>query len=125
MTDMLVMCSKGCGFGLNATEEMQKEAQAAGVPLSVQHDVCPNEDVAPMRSYKMYVAVDELKPDGTTIPVAKMGHTVEAKTFTDGLPELQRNLNEQWSAIVGLASVIDSEYIETHKEESDTTSDGK
>lgn len=120
MADMLVMCSKGCGYGLNATQEMLDEASKAGVPLSVQHDICPNEDVAPLRHIKITVTAEEIDAEGNPSPLASMGHTAEAKTFTDALPELQRALNDQWSKIVGLASVIDSEYVE---KEDDTTSE--
>ena len=59
---LLLKCSKGCGHSINVTDDMVKEAVAAGVALDVKHEVCPTEATAAPRRFKITTAVVELVP---------------------------------------------------------------
>lgn len=54
---MQIMCTKGCGESIEVTDEMLDEARRLGVPLNVQHDVCPKDDPGPQPKYRAVIEV--------------------------------------------------------------------
>jgi hypothetical protein len=111
-----VTCSKGCGHSVTVSDEMLEEAKTLGRQIDVSHDVCPTEEGAPQRRFRLRVVVQErreVERDGNNIvqwhTLASMGAEKEAGSFKLAVPMIQEELNNQWQRIVAMSSVIDEE----------------
>lgn len=110
-----VACSKGCGHIIEVTDEVLDEAKRLGAPINVSHEVCPTDERAPMRTFKIRVIVSELHgvpsdeagAERGEESLASMGAMVDAGSFQLALPGLQAALNEQWDRVLGMAQTVD------------------
>lgn len=113
---------------LTISTEQIKEMAELGEDIVVSHEVCPTDDDAPMRQFRIvtevYEKVTNTKSTGEEvdqpIKLASMGDTVEASNFTMAVEQLGSALQGQWERIVGMASTIDDDA-DPQKEASDGT----
>lgn len=106
-----VQCNKGCGHSIDVTDEVLEEVKTSGSPLDVAHDICPTDEGAPMRRYKIVTSIERLVEGSneTWEVLSRMGSEREAGSYKLVIPKLQEDLNEQWSRIVGMADIAEDD----------------
>lgn len=117
---MEVLCSKGCGYSVTVTAEALQEMIELGGTVTIAHEVCPNSEDAPKRSFRIVTHVYESfqnEPDRDDELLASMGDGVVAPTFHEAVEPLGVALQEQWTRIVGMTTTIDAALADPFSED--------